>query len=69
MKIAAYPQRKCRDGIWNDMGIAYTCELPDLHRGPCATFSVKASVQRRDRWEEEHPGWEGQTGKTGDIVL
>jgi hypothetical protein len=63
MKIAEYPQRKCREGVWGDLGVAHTCELPDLHPGPCASLSVESSVRRRDAWEEDHQGWEKQIGK------
>jgi hypothetical protein len=31
--------------------MAYTCELPDLHKGPCVSLSVKDSVTRREAWE------------------
>jgi hypothetical protein len=57
MKTAEYPQRKCRipvAGEWND----YPCEVREYHPGPCASLSVKASIQRREKWEEENPGWE-----------
>lgn len=67
MKKAEYPQKSCRlavPGAHQD----YPCELPGaegLHPGPCATFSIKASAERRDAWEAEHPGWE-QMMKTDD---
>lgn len=31
--------------------MAYGCELPDEHKGPCASNSVVASLQRREAWE------------------
>jgi hypothetical protein len=36
----------------------YLCEIVEWHPGPCASASVPRSVQARDRWEAEHPGWE-----------
>jgi len=55
MKIAEYPQRKCRmhvPGQYND-GL---CELPEWHdNGPCADPGNPASVRRRDAWEAANP--------------
>ena len=53
MKIqkAEWPQRSCRDAVWGQH-LAYTCELPDLHKGPCVSLSVKDSVTRREMWEK-----------------
>ena len=52
MKIqkAVWPERSCREAVWG-RHLAYTCELPDLHRGPCVSLSVQDSVQRREAWE------------------
>lgn len=50
IKKAEWPQRSCRDAVWGKHQ-AYTCELPDLHRGPCVSLSVKDSVTRREAWE------------------
>lgn len=52
MKIekAEWPQRSCRDAVWGRFQ-AYPCEIPDLHRGPCVSLSVKDSVTRREAWE------------------
>lgn len=52
MKIekVEWPQRTCRDAVWGSL-MAYTCELPDLHQGPCVSLSVKDSVTRREAWE------------------
>jgi len=36
----------------------YLCEIFEHHTGPCANQSVPHSVQRRDTWEAENPGWE-----------
>lgn len=56
MKSADFPERKCRESVWNDL-IAYSCELPDLHGGPCASTSFTPSVTRRDEWEKANPTW------------
>lgn len=49
-KKVEWPERSCRDAVWGPMQ-AYSCELPDLHQGPCANQSVVASIQRREAWE------------------
>lgn len=69
MKIADYPQRKCREAVWNDVGMAHNCELPNLHTGPCASSSVAASVTRRDAWEQANPSLLGQSTDGGDIII
>lgn len=68
MERATYPQKTCRDHVFNDQGLGYTCELPVMHPGPCASFSVKTSVEHRDRWEENHPKWREDIGKLDDEV-
>jgi hypothetical protein len=45
-----WPQRTCRDAVWGEHQ-AYNCELPDEHHGPCASMSVRPSLQRREAWE------------------
>lgn len=62
MKKAEFPQRTCREPVWGQQ--AYSCELPDIHPGPCASFSVQSSVERRDAWEQAHPGWENDIGSS-----
>jgi hypothetical protein len=54
MKIrkAVWPERSCRDAVWGQWA-AYTCELPDLHKGPCVSLSVKDSITRREQWEKD----------------
>lgn len=47
---AEWPQRSCRDPVWGRYS-AHSCELPDLHTGPCMSLSVKDSVTRRGQWE------------------
>lgn len=47
---ASYPERSCRDHVWGDFQ-GYNCELPDLHSGPCVSWSVHSSLQRRFWWE------------------
>ena len=49
-KRVEWPQRSCRDTVWGEHQ-AYNCELHDLHEGPCVSFSVRASIQRREAWE------------------
>ena len=62
MQAAEYPQKKCREAVFNDSGMGYTCELPLMHPGPCASFSVSASVTRRNHWEDNNEGWEKNIG-------
>lgn len=67
MRKAEFPQRTCREpvaGAYQN----YNCELPDVHPGPCASFSVIESVRRRDTWEADHPGWETDIGSIDTIV-
>jgi hypothetical protein len=60
VKVAEYPQRKCRQHVAGDHA-DYLCEIIEHHPGPCASTSVKRSVAARDAWEEAHPGWENFT--------
>lgn len=46
-----WPKRSCRDAVWAQYQ-AYSCELPDEHKGPCASNSVASSLQRREAWEK-----------------
>jgi len=57
VKKAEYPQRMCREPVQGGAQ-DYWCELPEGHAGPPASFSVQASVARRDAWEAANPGWE-----------
>jgi hypothetical protein len=68
MENAEYPQKACREAVYNDHGMGYTCELPEVHPGPCASFSVRRSVEQRDAWEERHPDWRANIGKLDDVV-
>lgn len=68
MEAAEYPLKKCREGLYNAHGMAYTCELVVLHPGPCASFSVKDSVERRDKWEASNPDWKQNIGQLDDVV-
>lgn len=61
MNKAEYPQRSCRMPVAGEFQ-DYPCELPELHPGPDASFSVRDSVIRRDAWEAGNPGWEKLTG-------
>lgn len=49
---AVYPERSCRDHVWGQWQ-GYNCELADLHQGPCVSWSVRASLQRRASWEQQ----------------
>lgn len=70
MQKAEYPQKTCREPVFGDSGIGYACELPNMHTGPCATFSSTGSVQRRDRWEAENQSQVGQSIMDGgDIII
>jgi hypothetical protein len=57
MKKAEYPQRSCRQPVQGKHA-DHSCELPEHHPGPDASFSVPESVRRRDAWEAANPGWE-----------
>lgn len=67
MEKAEFPQRTCREPVAGEYQ-NYWCEIADLHPGPCASFSVKASVERRDAWEAAHPGWRTDIGSSDFIV-
>lgn len=54
MKIATYPQRKCRlpvSGQYQDG----SCEIREWHFGPCADRAVPSSIGPREDWEAAHP--------------
>lgn len=51
MERAEYPQRTCREPVAGTYQM-YTCEIAELHKGPCASLSSPASVAARDRWEK-----------------
>jgi hypothetical protein len=55
---AEFPGRKCREAFTLDGLTDYTCELPEHHPGPPASTSSQVSVNRREQWQEDHPGWE-----------
>lgn len=67
MKAAKYPQRMCKETVWGEH-LAYYCEIVDMHPGPCASFSVQASVEARDAWEQANPDWEERIGSSNIIV-
>jgi hypothetical protein len=68
METAEYPLKKCREAIYNDHGMAYTCELVALHPGPCASLSIQRTVERRDAWETSNPTWRENIGQLDDVV-
>lgn len=68
MEKAVYPAKLCREGMFNAHGIGYTCELPLLHPGPHATFSVSTTVEQRNNWESANPDWKSRIGSLDDEV-
>lgn len=68
MLRAEYPEKSCREAVFNDIGMGYCCELVLAHPGPCANFSVKQSVDVRDAWERVHEDWRKDIGNLDDEV-
>lgn len=64
MQAVEWPARKCRQTIWRG-DTALSCEVIELHPGPCATFSDQASHERRDEWEKANPNWKAQMREEG----
>jgi hypothetical protein len=64
MDPVEWPERKCREVIYKG-DQPYTCEVVDLHPGPCASFSHRETVERRDKWEAEHPNWKREMKEAG----
>lgn len=58
MEKVTYPRRSCRQHVPGSADQMYLCDVVDLHAGPCASFSVPATVRARDAWEQANPGWE-----------
>lgn len=52
IKKAEWPERTCREPVHSRYS-SYWCELPDLHKGPCVSLSVRDSVIRREMWEDQ----------------
>lgn len=69
MQKAEYPEKACREGLMSESGIGYNCELPLMHAGPCANFSIKHTVVVRDKYEHDHPEWREAPQTGGDIIL
>jgi len=69
MEAAEYPIKKCREPVWNTVGAAHPCELAMLHTGPCASFSVRESVRRRDAWEASNPQEAARSVDGMDIII
>lgn len=67
MDPVEYPQKKCREPLFNSSGMGYTCDVVLMHPGPCASFSVKTSVERRDAWELAHPEWRQDIGQDIEV--
>jgi hypothetical protein len=69
MQKAEYPEKSCREGMMSTSGAGHNCELPVLHAGPHATFSLADTVTARDAWEVEHPDWREHPDLGGDIIV
>lgn len=68
MEKATYPEKTCREPVFNQHSMAYSCDLVLLHPGPCASFSVKDTVDRRDDWEARNPDWRANVGSLDDVI-
>lgn len=64
MEEVQWPARKCRETIWKG-DIALSCEVIDLHPGPCATFGDQGSLERREAWEKDNPDWKSKMKEEG----
>lgn len=53
----------------SEQGIGYNCELPMMHPGPCANFSIPFTVTKRDAYEAENPDWRDAPQAGGDIIV
>ena len=69
MESSEYPARRCREAVFNLVGMAYVCELPSLHLGPHASQSVRDSVTFRETWEVDNPASARRSQPTDDIIL
>ena len=58
IKFAEYPQRQCRQPVTEDSLIDHHCGLVELHPGPCCPKTLQAAIERREKWEDDNPGWE-----------
>lgn len=67
MKVAEYPQRKCREALDASGFIVYLCDIPEWHAGPCASLSNAESIKRRDAWEKANPNAKPQD--PGDTLV
>lgn len=65
MNRPEFPARTCREPIAAGL-LDYNCDLIEWHAGPHGTFSNKESMERRDKWEKENPGWEKLGGAFSD---
>jgi hypothetical protein len=65
VKIATYPQRKCRGPVHGDHNDG-SCEIVEWHRGPCADTGIPASVARREAWEKANPEQADAVESLGD---
>jgi hypothetical protein len=66
MKVAEYPDRKCRQPMESEHFMIHMCDLKEWHPGPCASLSIGSSITRRDAWEKAHP--DAKPRDPGDYV-
>jgi hypothetical protein len=69
VKPTDYPLRKCREAVFSPQGLAYICELPELHRGPCLSQSIRTSIERRNAWEAANPATANTSLPSPDIII
>ncbi len=54
MRTAVFPERTCRARVQGEYQDC-SCEVAEGHKGPCASYSLPESVERRQDWEQAHP--------------
>lgn len=69
MDTPEYPARKCREAVFNTHGMAYACELKNLHLGPCMSLSILDSRAARQGWEDRNPDSATGSHPSEDILL
>lgn len=56
MQTVEWPGRTCREQFWKNEFTSVSCDVPEMHDGPHASFADPASVARRDQWEAAQGG-------------
>lgn len=67
MQKPEFPARTCREAVVHGP-MVYPCEVIALHPGPCASFSARPSVERRDAWEDGNPDWKNEVGSLDTMI-